>query len=380
MLMKRWFHSSNHREPQYIGRVTSAIDAQLMKQRPPSEFSRPPRSIAKHLNYWKASELRNWLLYYSLPLLLHHLPPIFWHHYALLVCAMHILLQSELSEAELDAAEHMLHDFYRLLPELYGDKCCTANAHLLSHLTKYVRLWGPLWTHSSFGYENKNGHIKRFIHNRHDVVTQLLFNIDVSVTLQLLYPVLSAHETDATVDFLSPLSHIVRRKNMVQLGDHLYSVGKIRSTNLTDEAAALGLEAGTTVEAFTRLFKDGVLYHCTAYPQSEGKRDNTMCAYYSRDRTCYGQLILFVNHPQQCAVVRECRVSSETLMDKAGPPCREVLEVHKEVDLLHMHIKPILGYGQLHAVQLHNLRCKAVILHGTSCDYVTSPPNNFELH
>ena len=99
MLMKLWFHSSHHHESQYIGRVTSAIDAQLMKQRPPSEFSRPPRSIAKHLNYWKTSELRNWLLYYSLPLLLHHLPPVFWHHYALLVCAIHILLQSELADA-----------------------------------------------------------------------------------------------------------------------------------------------------------------------------------------------------------------------------------------------------------------------------------------
>ena len=285
MLMKLWFHSSHHHEPQYIGRVTSAIDAQLMKQRPPSEFSRPPRSIAKHLNYWKASELRNWLLYYSLPLLLHHLPPVFWHHYALLVCAIHILLQSQLAEAELDAVEHMLYDFYRLLPELYGDKCCTANVHLLSHLGKYVRLWGPLWTHSSFGYENKNGHIKRFIHNRHDVVTQLLFNIDVSVTLQHLYPVLSA-ETDATVAFLSPLCHMAKRRNMVQLDDHVYSVGKIRSTTLSlrDDAGALGLEAGATVEAFTRLFKEGVLYHSTAYSLSDGKHDNTMCAYHDRGR------------------------------------------------------------------------------------------------
>ena len=57
-------------------------------------------------------------------------------------------------------------------------------------------------------------------------------------------------------------------------------------------------------------------------------------------------------------------------MDKAGPPCREVLEVHKEVDLLHMHIKPILGYEQPQAVELHNVRGKGVILHGTSCDYM----------
>ena len=79
-----------------------------------------------------------------------------------------------------------------------------------------------------------------------------------------------------------------------------------------------------------------------------------------------------VAHPEQCAVVRRCRVSSQTLMDKAGPQCSEVLEVHKEVDLLHMHIKPILGYEQPQAVELHNLRGKGVILHDTSCDYIAS--------
>ena len=126
------------------------------------------------------------MLFYSLPLLLHHLPPMFWHHSALLVCAMHILLQDHLTGVEIDAAEQMLHDFYSLLPDLYGQQCYTANAHLLSHLTKYVRFWGPLWTHLSFGSESKNGHIKNFIHNRSDVVKQLLFNVDVHVTLQQL--------------------------------------------------------------------------------------------------------------------------------------------------------------------------------------------------
>ena len=135
--MNRWFSSKYHRQPHYIGRTTAAIDQQLLRQRPPLEFSRPPRSIQKHLSYWKASELRNWLLFYSLPLLINHLPPLYWHHYALLVCAIHILLSDRLHLAEIDAAEQMLWDFYTLLPNLYGEQCCTANAHLLSHLAKW---------------------------------------------------------------------------------------------------------------------------------------------------------------------------------------------------------------------------------------------------
>lgn len=66
---------------------------------------------------------------------------------------MHILLGDSITHAQVDAAERMLLDFHALLPELYGEASCTANAHLLTHLTKYVRLWGPLWTHSAFGFE-----------------------------------------------------------------------------------------------------------------------------------------------------------------------------------------------------------------------------------
>ena len=75
----------------WYGTHVQQIDRELLKQPPPTEFSRPPQSIHKHFKYWKASELRYWLLYYSLPLLMRHLPSLYWHHYALLVCAVHIM-------------------------------------------------------------------------------------------------------------------------------------------------------------------------------------------------------------------------------------------------------------------------------------------------
>ena len=65
-------------------------DTIFLQQRP-QEFSRPPRSVRKQLAYWKASEFRMWLFHYLLPILLNYLPSLYLHHYALLVCAMHIL-------------------------------------------------------------------------------------------------------------------------------------------------------------------------------------------------------------------------------------------------------------------------------------------------
>ena len=93
-------------------------------------FSRSSRSITSHM-HWKASELRNWLLFYSLPLLHGFLPPLYLHHFALLVCAMHILLQGKIALSHIDAAELMLNEFYVMMPELYGESSCTPNVHSL---------------------------------------------------------------------------------------------------------------------------------------------------------------------------------------------------------------------------------------------------------
>lgn len=129
--------------------------------------------ISDHRNFWKASEFRSWLLYYSLPLLLGQLPPLYLQHYALLVCAMHILLQPQLTEGKIAAAEEMLRDFIHFLPELYSETECTLNAHLLLHICDHVRHWGPLWVFSTFGFESMNGYLVGHIHATYRVADQL---------------------------------------------------------------------------------------------------------------------------------------------------------------------------------------------------------------
>lgn len=105
MLLHYWTDSSNHSKPYYIGQQVVEVDIELMKQHPPSEFSRAPRSIQMHLKYWKASEFRYWFLFYSLPVLLGKLPSLYWHHYNLFVCSLHILLKAKIHLFEIDATE-----------------------------------------------------------------------------------------------------------------------------------------------------------------------------------------------------------------------------------------------------------------------------------
>jgi len=277
MLLKRWFDSSFHSFPFYLGCHLASIDVDLLKQRPPMEFSRAPRSL-KHFKYYKAPELRSWLLFYSLPLLLNRLPSLYWHHYALLVCAMHILLSDNIDHSQVHAAEKMITDFQELLPELYEETSCTHNAHLLSHLPKFVCLWGPLWTHSTFDFESKHNQLKHLFHGKHHIIQQLLFNVDIDITLQLLFPRLLRTETDNTVAYLSQRKYLVSRSNMKCISEHIYVVGICKKINLSSEqTSVLGLRSA---RMFNRLYKDGVLYYARQFRNEyTGKRNDTICCY-----------------------------------------------------------------------------------------------------
>ena len=278
-LLHAWFQSENHSESFYLGRHSREIDNTFLAQCPPHEFIRPPRSIKSHLNYWKAAEFRNWLLYYSLPILCGFLPPLYCDHYALLVVSMHMLQQDSINPAELDAAEAMLNDFVSFLPELYGERSCTMNAHLLTHLTKYVRLWGPLWTHSAFGFESKHGHLKNMIHSRSDVVDQLVFFTEVEQTLQSFQSTLCTRENERTMEFLAQMSGDAPRKNMQAVGDHTYIVGKVLEKTVDEDLARiLEISRSATRPTFTRLFHNGTMYHSLGYHKGQCKRNSTVCS------------------------------------------------------------------------------------------------------
>lgn len=385
-LMRFWFDSKHHGAPYYIGRSLKQIDHELMKQRPPKEFSRPPRSVSKHFKYWKATELKQWLLYYSLPLLKGALPSLYWHHYSLLVCAMHIMLGTYITQDQINAAEQMLKDFHFLLPELYGESSCTANAHLLTHLAKYVRLWGPLWTHSTFGFESKNGQLKYLFHGKNDVIHQLLFNINVAYTLQLVSEQLLQHESDRTLQFITHLNH--KASNMTPLDNvnscHVYIVG---CRNLVKPSAeqSIALGSNANIEVFSRLFKDGVTYSSVNYRRNAkqaAKRDNSHCCFFnsSSGSLCFGVIELFISAPTPCVLLRQLHQTQQTLLQSAGHPCRDILKVYKQVDLLSsfmVSVDPTV-HSPLIAITFDNIRSKVVFLSVLGHHYCVVQPNTIE--
>lgn len=178
-----WFNSENHKSSFYLGNRVKEIDSLLLQIKPPSSFRRSPRPISTTLKFWKANEYRAWLLFYSLPILIRFLPSEYVHHWSLLVYSIHVLLSSEIQDDTLPVVDAALGTFYALIPELYGFQACTANMHSLVHLTRFVKMWGPLWGYSLFGFENMNGHIRKTFHGTKQIVDQLVFSVKAEQSL-----------------------------------------------------------------------------------------------------------------------------------------------------------------------------------------------------
>ena len=179
--------------PWYLGQQIDEIDEFLRKSvRVPDFINRLSRK-AKDIKYWKASELRSFLLYYSAPLFKDRLPKKYFQHWLLLVEAFHILLKDALSENDLNTAEILLRSFVRDVGTLYGEICYTYNLHCLLHVCLLVRRWGPVWSTSAFIFESYNGFIGNTVHGTKHLGKELINNIKISQSVAVLENIVNAN-------------------------------------------------------------------------------------------------------------------------------------------------------------------------------------------
>ena len=257
-LMAFWFDPKYSRRSFSLARKLKLIDRKLLLVKPPHEFRRSPRSIASSVKYWKASEYRAWLLFYSLPIAAPYLPAEYAHHYSLLVYGIHILLGSDISSDQLIIADQLLQCFYQLMPDLYGDESCKMNIHYLVHLSSFVRMWGPLWVYSCFGFENMNGHLKKKFHGTRQILGQLVFTVKTQQSLALKHKLLHG-ENHMVMDFLG---RYIRQQK--QHADHVF-VGRRKKKSLplpmyTAVKEYMGLNLPNLFETAESFKKDGVLF------------------------------------------------------------------------------------------------------------------------
>uniref|UniRef100_A0ABD2W1U7 Transposase domain-containing protein n=1 Tax=Trichogramma kaykai TaxID=54128 RepID=A0ABD2W1U7_9HYME len=185
-LIELWFDPKFKNEKFNYSSLVEVVHQKLCSIKPPSSFARRPRSIKLHFAYYKASELKSWCLYYSIPVLRGILPDEIINHYAYFVYGIYTLSKASISHREINLAEKALNEFSSRFPKIYRLRDMSCNLHSIRHLPEIVRCLGPLWVTSYFALEDINGKIKSFVHGSMKPELQIVFNLDMYVKVHTL--------------------------------------------------------------------------------------------------------------------------------------------------------------------------------------------------
>ena len=133
-----------------------------LRDQVPVEFARKPRKVSD-LDRWKATELRQFMLYTGPVCLRGILSDTLYSNFMLLSVGMFILLSPDLCSQYCQYAGELLKVFVENVAKLFGEHTLSYNVHATVHLAEEVRLHGCLDNVSGFVFENYLGKLKKLI-------------------------------------------------------------------------------------------------------------------------------------------------------------------------------------------------------------------------
>lgn len=389
LLMTLWFSSQKKDGYGSISNMVDLVDLRLRHIKPPNTISRVPRSIKDHLKHWKASELKSWLLYYSLPILKDLLLDDYYQHYLLFVNAMYILLQDSISPAEVNTAEVMIKQFCCMFAALYGERYMTCNVHQLLHLSNMVRDMGPLWCYSCFSFENANGVLLKLFHGTQHVDSQIAQKVCVMQYLPIMEAKFLRPNTPEFAFFQS-LKGMSTRKGK-HIAGNIYMLGATIKSKLDAGTMAvlsqyLGYMPASYV-TFSRIKIASDIYHSKMYKRSRLRNSYTV-AYQCHKTIEYGQIELYLQVTSCCKqhgkVSCKCKCSPLNVALVSHLPKADT-ELSGN-NLFNVEVKGIIPVQRNIAskciVHLKDILSKCVyveIYDSTDIAYVCKMPNNNEL-
>jgi len=260
---KRWtkqiLNTKNHSEEFYCGKLTNIINKRIDSLQVPSFVNRLPRNLSM-LAFWKASEFRNWLFFYSLPCLHKILKEKYFLHHCLYVEAIFTLCKSEISESDLERAKDLIEKYCSEYASLYGETEMTFNLHMQTHFHRACLMNGPLWSHSTFMFEGNNGLLRCSIHGTTNIAQELI----------------NTNKVYNALHTMQHISEIGERRNCpgkIQLLGAYFSLSKITDSNIIK---IIQNKAGTSaVKLYNRCKINRIVYTTENY-----LRESKTCSHY----------------------------------------------------------------------------------------------------
>lgn len=138
-----------------------------------TEFARKPRNL-DDLDHWKATEYRQFLMYYGPIVIQPYLEKQLYVHFLSFHIAIRILASPKLCIEFNDYAHKLLFYFVEMVEHLYGKEYVNHNVHNLIHLAADVKKHGSLDNFSCFKFENYMSEIKKMIKPSKHPLTQFV--------------------------------------------------------------------------------------------------------------------------------------------------------------------------------------------------------------
>lgn len=339
----------NKAGPWNIKHHISEIDKLLSNIRPLQSFNRMPRPLSQ-LQYYKASEYYNLLLFYSLPVLKSYLPEKYFHHFMLLVVALFTLLKDCIRNDELQEADAMLQLFVKQMSPLYSDRDLTYNVHQLLHLVLSVRRWGPLWATSAFRFENENGFIAKSVHGTKHMGQEIVNNLVIAQGLGFLKYRLAGRVVNTDV------SH--RKKTYQLLGK------KINNANINDFERLLLTSEGLDpleIDIYARVNFNQDCYTSNMYKITKTNSHNVVIN-TSNSIDIYGIIRFFFEKENELYfIIQSLKVAHDEMF------------FHAKTKAIVTHIIPVRKSDEYFLMKLKNIKTISQVL--KVGDYVCKRPN-----
>ncbi|XP_071576474.1 uncharacterized protein [Temnothorax nylanderi] len=248
-LFQAWVQGKFSRETKLSKRIITIINTRIqsLQEYCPSDFARRPRSLELYSKY-KATELRQFLLYTGPAILYGLLDDIVYKHFLFLHTAIRILASTSPREQYLCFAERALQKFVLHCPHLYGARFNSYNVHGLLHLTDDVRRFGALDTFSAFPYESNMSIFRKFCRKANQPLQQMFNRMKELQT----HGSAESHKDETCVRVFIPYNNGNRiQYRKIAFNNFLFS------TNLRDNCCIL---KDGCICIISDIFKDGNSY------------------------------------------------------------------------------------------------------------------------
>ncbi|KAE8739600.1 hypothetical protein FOCC_FOCC014899 [Frankliniella occidentalis] len=303
------------------------IDERLVSIRPPSEVTRPPRSIDTEMKYWRAHEIKSFFLYYSLVCLKGILPDKYLKHWLLLVYSITIFLREKIVEDDFlkakAAIEKFVHDVAVLYPNCHH--MYKFNMHLLLHIPKAVEDYGALWASSTFPYEHFNGVLTRLVKGTQSVPSQICRSfVRLKTVTQRSRVTFSRNDCSVRAKQLYECivgKYYCEKSEFFAEGVRLFGSADRHNLTLLERVAIQEALGGRVIEdecnSYRRMICHGTVFHASVY-RSLAVRDNSYAKLWDETHVKIYRIVIvkIFNSPE-----RYCFTICEFLQDTGENFC-----------------------------------------------------------